>query len=251
MFMPCSDESVVAESAIVAFCAALNTPVVNIDALEVGPARAGIMIAADESSELNLLVRVCLISSGEGVTFKFQGDPTEFRDSAAAIHAALSFSEGMGFLFEEDLLAGGGPAGRQRAIKIWKSLCGLREEAQPDLAAAVSEESSPTVAPNRPGPEAELSDAVGDVMPPVSIDRRVSALGSPLLTKFRRGPPSEGDAAAVGGRRSRRQETNDPLLRPGSKEFGRVKLGSEKSTGEGPDGSGFLTKLLSSFWVSN
>lgn len=251
MFMPCSDESVLAESAIVAFCAALNTPVVNIDALEVGPARAGIMIAADESSELNLLVRVCLISSGEGVTFKFQGDPTEFRDAAAAIHAALSFSEGMGFLFEEDLLAGGGPAGRQRAIKIWKSLCGLHEDAKPDLSAAASEESSPSVPASRPGPESEFSDAVGDVMPPVSIDRRVSAVGSPVLTKFRRGLPAEGGAAAVGAQMSRRQGMNDPLRRPGSKEFGRVKLASEKSTSEGPDGSGFLMQLLSSFWVSN
>ena len=35
------------------------------------------------------------------------------------------------------------------------------------------------------------------------------------------------------------------------KEFGRVELASEQSSSEGPDGSGFLKQLLSSFWVSN
>ncbi len=251
MFMPCSDEPLLAESAIVAFCVALNTPVVNIDALEVGPARAGIMIAAGESGELKLLVRVCLISSGEGVSFKFQGDPAEFRDAPAAIAAALSFSEGMGFLFEEDLLAGGGPAGRQRASKIWKSLCGLREEAKPKVAAAEPGGSTPTGVASRAGKATESSDAIVDPVLRVLSDRRANGVGSPVLTKFRSGPIAEGNAVALDGPLPRRQVMNDSLRKLGSKEFGRVKLASERSNNEELDGSGFLTKLLSSFWVSN
>jgi hypothetical protein len=251
MFMPCSDEPLLAESAIVAFCAGLNTPVVNIDELEVGPARAGIMIAAGESSELNLLVRVCLISSGEGVTFKFQGDPAEFRDPAAAMDAALSFSEGMGFLFEEDLLAEGGPAGRQRAIKIWRSLCGLREEVKSEGLVEETPEPATPRHRSRSGSEIELTDAVSNVAPETPGDPIASGVGSSVLTKFRGRPSVARDALALGAERPSGQGTGDSQPRRGPKELGRLELASERTSNQGPSGSGFLTQLLSSFWVSN
>jgi hypothetical protein len=122
MFMPSTTETPISEMAIAAFCAALNTPVVNIEDLEVGPARAAIMLSADDYGLLSLVVRVSLISSGEGVTFRFQDDPAQFGSHSGATEAALGFAEGMGFLFEEDLIESGGPAGRQRAWNIWCSL---------------------------------------------------------------------------------------------------------------------------------
>jgi hypothetical protein len=257
MFMPCSDEPLVAESAIVAFCAALNTPVLNIDALEVGPARAGIMIAAGNSGELNLLVRVCLLSSGEGVTFEFQGDPAEFGDAQAAMAAALSFSEGMGFLFEEDLMAEGAPAGRQRAIKIWKSLCSPREEATPGDVSTPPVESTRTESNPQPRAEIEPTQSFDQMPASASPDGRKDSVGSPILTKFRGAAVAMGESASLPAptgkrnerrsekrRQPRRRDTNDSSRRRGSKELGRVKLASEV---EVRDESGFLTQLLISF----
>lgn len=250
MFMPCSDESALAESAIIAFCAALNAPVVNIDALAVGPARAGIMIAAGEAGELNLWVRVSLISSGEGITFKFQGDPAEFRDPSAAIDAALSFSEGMGFLFEEDLLTRGGRSGRQRALKIWNSLCGQREEARLEVVAPKPTILAPRAAVAEAPAEIELTDALIDVLPSGPDDLPATAVGSPLLTKFRKGLIADRDASLKDALAQHWEETTDAPGKPGSEELGRVELVSKPLGNEVPNVSGFLTRLLSSFWVS-
>ena len=81
----------------------MNTPVVNIEDLEVGAARAAIVLSSADNGDLSLLVRVTLISTGRGVTFRFQEDPAQFGTPSAAIDSALSFAEGMGFLFDEEL----------------------------------------------------------------------------------------------------------------------------------------------------
>lgn len=250
MFMPCSEESALAESAIVAFCAALNAPVVNIDALEVGPARAGIMIAAAEAGELNLWVRVSLISSGEGITFKFQGNPAEFRDPSAAIDAALSFSEGMGFLFEEDLLARGGRSGRQRALKIWNSLCGQREEARPEIVAPQPAVLAPPAAAAGAAAEIELTDALIDVPPFGPDDLPAGAVASSVLTKFRKGLIADRDPSLKDALAQHREEMSGAPGKPGSEGLGRVELACEPPGNDDPNVSGFLTRLLSSFWVS-
>lgn len=261
MFMPCTDDFLVAESSILAFCATINTPVINVEALDVGPARAGILLSAGDYGDFVLVVRVALISNGQGVTFKLQGDPREFGEAAAAVDAALSFSEGMGFLFEEILVAGGPQAGRQRALKIWESLVSERAEKSepaPDAARAPLY-AVKTVAPK--AVELELTEAlavVEDVSMHVgavdaaevpiagsqtqtfcaagSVDaaqtREAEIVGSRVLTKFRNGLGDE----------PRTDRTNERLAR--------IELTSEKLGGEAPDVSGFLTRLLSSFWVA-
>lgn len=274
MFVPCSDAPAVSESAIAAFCAGLNTPVVNIEMLEVGPARAGIMLAADTRGELNLMVRVSLISSGEGVTFKFQGDPMAYGGAASAMEAALSFSEGMGFLFEEDLLRQDDGQGRARALQIWTALCAGREKPMTEFDEFDLEVPSLQSAPSVPSLEIELTQEIPD---PASNAGNGLAVGTPtgetLAQTFTEsdgmGPPEEtSPAAATGarvltkfrGRRGERRgagsvastarggdEQAEPPSRPGSEAFARVAIESGEIGAECVDDSGFLTRLLSSF----
>ncbi len=272
MFMPCFNEPTVCESTIVAFCAALNTPVVNIEALDVGAARAGIMLAAGEYGDLKLLVRVSLISGGEGITFEFQGDPREFGDASAAMDAALSFSEGMGFLFEEDLLTQGGRSGRKRASKIWTSLCSPREEDRAVVEAPACEPLPPRVAVAGTAPELELTDLlVADPPADAAMDRVAETMLGPesspsvesqtqLFVSRGDGPGESPDTAAVGSpvltkfrNRVVADREDQPIgATPGSntQELARIELASEQVASEVLDHSGFLTRLLSSYWVS-
>ena len=159
MFMPCFEDLGAAESAFLGFRASLNTPVVNVEDLDVGPARAGILLSAGEYGDLKLLVRVRLISTGEGMTFRFQGNPAEFGDARSAVDAAIGFGEGMGFLFDDDLVIDGGPSGRSRAFKIWSSLTRNAEHvatvASAEPPAAPTQQPAPVMA-NNPAPAGEL-----------------------------------------------------------------------------------------------
>lgn len=141
--MSSSEDVALAESAIVAFCAALNAPVVHVDPLDPGPARAGILLARDTDDDLHLWVRIRLIASGEGVTYEFQGDPGDLVDSRVALESALRFSEGMGFLFEQDMIARSGKPGRARANRIWTSLFAARQ-AEPANASRPETAATPT-----------------------------------------------------------------------------------------------------------
>jgi hypothetical protein len=114
--------SLVSEASLQAFCAAMNTPVVNIEELDVNPARAVIALSAGEYGDSWLIVALRSLASGEGAIFKYQGDPAEFGSEEVALEVGLSFAEGMGFIFETDLIGGLGSAGRKRAWKIWRSV---------------------------------------------------------------------------------------------------------------------------------
>ncbi|MCH7600607.1 MAG: hypothetical protein IH973_12695 [Myxococcales bacterium] len=274
MFMPCPEEPPVPESAIAGFCVALNTPVVNIEMLDVEPARAGILLAANDYGDLILLVRVSLVSSGEGVTFKFQGDPADFGNTAAALDAALSFSEGMGFLFDEDLLSQGNSSGRSRASKIWHSLCAGRPEPNAEVDVAKRKTPPPAAVPHAKASEIELTSTVqnGESKSPIkstasasiadlltqsfveSVDEvlrdetpREIAMGSQVLTKFRERRKSDRRSST---RKSEAHGEGAQVAvppRPGSEILARVAIESERLGNEFVDDSGFLTRLLSSF----
>lgn len=103
----------------------LNTPVVAIERLPVGPAAAGIALhRGAESTRLTVAVR----STRSGQVVFFQPDGWGDREPPdLALDAALSFAEGMGFLFDDDLLERGfDPA---QAARAWADLL---EESAPD-----------------------------------------------------------------------------------------------------------------------
>lgn len=246
MFLPSSDEPPIHETEIVAFCTALNTPVVNIEDLDVGPARAAILLSADSSRGLSLLVRVSLISLPQGVTFRFQEDPALFGTHERAVEAALGFAEGMGFLFDLDLIESGGPSGRARALRIWSSLIDS-SSSQTDLNA-----------PNSDAPELELTDDLiledEVVESPSTPDAamvvgKASGANTETASFAAQGPPTD-SGAAVGSpvlTKFRGARVAEDVSRPNSVELARTTLMSEEVASEVVDDTGFLTRLLSSF----
>jgi hypothetical protein len=97
----------------------LNTPVVTIDDLPIGPASAGIALhAGPEGLRLTLAVRS--VRTGQVVFFHPEEDWSELHGSELAMDAALSFAECMGFLFDDDLVQAGGDA--REAARRWAQL---------------------------------------------------------------------------------------------------------------------------------
>jgi len=97
----------------------LNTPVVTIEDLPVGPAAAGIALhAGPEGPSLTLAVRS--VRTGQVVFFHPDEDWSEIHGSQLAVDAALSFAECMGFLFDDDPIEAGGDA--REAARRWAEL---------------------------------------------------------------------------------------------------------------------------------
>ena len=103
----------------------LNSPVVSIEELPVGPARAAIAVHEEVDGRPNLTVGVRSLRDGNVVLFSLEGDLREHSSLAVGIDAALSFGEGMGFLFDEDELeAVSVEEARPRALGLWHELMG-------------------------------------------------------------------------------------------------------------------------------
>jgi hypothetical protein len=97
----------------------LNTPVVAIEDLPVGPAAAGVALhRGPEGTQLTLAVRS--VRTGQVVFFRPDEEWSEFHGSELALDAALSFAESMGFLFDDDLVAAGGDA--RETARRWSEL---------------------------------------------------------------------------------------------------------------------------------
>jgi hypothetical protein len=109
------------ESRLMGLRVSLNTPVVSTESLAVGPARAGLLVHLEPGGRRGLTVAVRSIRTGEVVLYSFEGDLADPGALSVGIDGALSFAESMGFLFDEDEVAGGGPA---RALRLWNELTG-------------------------------------------------------------------------------------------------------------------------------
>jgi hypothetical protein len=119
MFLPHSEPLLLSEAGLHGLCASLNSPVLNIDELPVGPARAAIALYAGEYGALRLAVGVRSLESGSVAVFVYSQDLNDSSSPAIAMDLALGFAEGMGFLFDEDLV---GREGRAGALRCWLEL---------------------------------------------------------------------------------------------------------------------------------
>ena len=81
----------------------LNTPVVAIDELLVGPAEACIAVHGPHGA-LGLVLALRSVRSGQLAFFAPEA-AAPLADVDLAIEAAAGFAEAMGFLFDEDLIA--------------------------------------------------------------------------------------------------------------------------------------------------
>jgi hypothetical protein len=111
-------------SALKSLRLSLNTPVVAIDDLPVGAARAAIALHQGAGIGLQLTVAVRLVRTGQVLFFASDEEPSESYDSALDLDVALSFAEAMGFLFDEDEVEARGDAGAREAARLWYDLIG-------------------------------------------------------------------------------------------------------------------------------
>ena len=110
----------------------LNTPVLAIAELPVGPATAAIAAHVDSCDGLpRYTLAVRCERSREVVFFRVREEDLALSESSVAAEAALSLAEGMGFLFEEDLP----PISREAAALIWEEFV---DSADPSAVAVCS-----------------------------------------------------------------------------------------------------------------
>jgi hypothetical protein len=134
----------------------LNTPVIAIDELPVGPARAGIALCEAREGAIDLLLAVRSLRTGQVICYCPDETLEAGPAAAVAVDAALSFAEGMGFLFDEDEVAARPDGGSEVASALWRDLV---EEIPERARERVPEETAPEPA----APEPPVLDLVIEV----------------------------------------------------------------------------------------
>lgn len=110
---------------------ALNAPVLNVDYLPVGPARAAVVLFAEEYGGIGLAFGIRSIEGGQVAVFRNQESIDDGVPLAEALEPALAAAERMGFLFDEDLIGSSG-VGRSDALALWVDLMGELEPEEPE-----------------------------------------------------------------------------------------------------------------------
>ncbi len=261
MFRPSPEPLLLSEAGLHGLCPSLNAPVLNVDEVPVGPARAAIVLFAGDHGALRLGVGLRSVESGATAVFLYAGEVGEFRTPARAMDAALTFAEAMGFLFDEDLV---GREGRAAALQHWKELMGdgtpgeaAAELPEIELLGEIEDAELPELAPVDEA-EADLPEAIEVTITPevkVEVDppRPEAAATAPAdaatLSKFRRAAQAGSDARpARPGAKSRRTAGRRKSGESGGNELGRIALVRKRLGGDGgPERPGLLMRLLSSF----
>jgi hypothetical protein len=131
---------------------AMNAPVLNVNFLPVGPARAAIVAFAEEYGGIGMALGIRTNEGGHVVVIRNQESLDFDTPIAEALEPLLAEAERMGFLFDEDMVAiMPGDKGRAHAMGLWARLMG--EVEMPPAPRAVP----PQPAANEP--VLELSDA--------------------------------------------------------------------------------------------
>jgi hypothetical protein len=155
----------------------LNAPVIAIEDLPVGPARAAIALQDADHGGASLLL--ALRSQRTGQLACFAPDETPLTDASAqiALDGALSFAESMGFLFDGDAIPELGEDGPGAAAQSWNELLGI-EAPEPETLPEPAAEG---------GAEIWLEEAVAAAGDAQELEPEpATAAPGLLLTKFRR-----------------------------------------------------------------
>lgn len=110
-------------SQLISLCCSLNSPVVSIPELPVGPAGAAIAIHTDADSGSNITVAVQCRRTAGVVLFRARGESGD--SDGVSARAALLWAESMGFLFDEELCTDPGNekgVRNETATEIWREL---------------------------------------------------------------------------------------------------------------------------------
>jgi hypothetical protein len=161
MFRRSSEPLPLSEASLLALRPALNAPVLNVKYLPVGPARAAIVVFAEEYGGIGLAIGVRSNEGGQVVVFRNQEPVDASVPVSDAIESALSYAEQMGFLFDEDMVEEGpGALGRTKAMALWGQLMGeLEAPSSPETLAAQA-------AGQEPVPESDSGSAFNNSIIP-------------------------------------------------------------------------------------
>jgi len=164
VFFPRSTPLSVAPVHVQGLRLSLNTPVVATEELPIGPARAAILVHDDPQRGPTVTIGIRSLRADRVALYGMENEPDDGADLEVALDAALTFAESMGFLFDEDEVAGGGAQAKTRSLGLWRELLG-EEAGEPARAPAVA-------ASRKQEPEAELlledlaEEATEFVLPP-------------------------------------------------------------------------------------
>ena len=120
-----SEPLALSEASLLALRPALNAPVLNVDYLPVGPARAAIVIFAEEYGGVGMAFGIRSTEGGQVAVFRNREPIDESAPLQDILEPALASAERMGFLFDEDMVEGTpGGQGRSEATALWGRLMG-------------------------------------------------------------------------------------------------------------------------------
>jgi hypothetical protein len=249
MFLRRTEPILLTEEGLAGLCASLNRPVVDIEDLPVGPARAAIVLHRDAGGRRSLAVALRSEESGAVALFEFQGELNS--DDSQVMDAGLAFAESMGFLFDDDLIASEAADGRQRAADHWYELTGEElvapapEPLRPDR---------PIAADDAAFDLDQLSDLIDDDVEDLGDDlddfddleeellQPLAPQGASVLTKFRQAS----DPAPAGPATPSRTSAEEPVAEGAPAQLGRIAVVRRRPE-EGTAAPSLMTRLLASF----
>jgi hypothetical protein len=168
MFFPRRNSEAPDPGRFTALRVSLNAPVVATEELASGPARAAILQFWRPDERIAIEVRLRSAADGRVVVYDYDGPLDAASDIDHAFEAALNFAEGMGFLFDEDVLSSEDTVSRARVAEAWSRFeAGLA----PAVRAALGTPGEPLGGDDLPeicGDELELTELAPGVVPPVS-----------------------------------------------------------------------------------
>lgn len=257
MFRRSSEPLALSEASLLALRPALNAPVLNTDFLPVGPARAAIVVFAEEYGGIGLAIGVRSNEGGQIAVFRNQTPIDASTKLTDALEPALASAERMGFLFDEDMVENvPGGQGRVQAMSLWGELMGELEDPGSSMSneldsGAPSDSATAASSIDSAVPELLLDDVAAVDLPEIALvledELEPIVLEAPptparqQLSKFRNTTPVAAENPVVPvdatGESSPKQESGS--------ELGRVPIVRVRR--EGAKRVPFLARLLSSF----
>ena len=112
-------------TALQALRRSLNSPVVTLDSLPVGPASAAIALHPGAPDDPRVTIAIRSVQSRQLVFYSADEERASFHSAGVALDAALSFAESMGFLFDDDDVEAGGDEGPRVAARLWSEFAAV------------------------------------------------------------------------------------------------------------------------------
>ena len=268
MFRRLDDPLPLSEASLLVLRPALNAPVLNAGFLPVGPARAALVVFAEEWGGIGIALGIRSNESGQVAVFRNRESIDPDVPIPTALEPALAESEKLGFLFDEDMVAAGASGGgRSQAFALWGRLMGELE--LPPAPRAAPKEPAATepiheLPPRQPllqdagpapggAPAAELvlqqvAEAKAPEIPleELTLDDEVAPIDELVLDAAAPEPPRPAEVEVPAQQLSKFRHAEDgDAQRAG--QLGRIPLVRVKQDSDGNRSVPYLARLLASF----